>query len=435
MEHSLTQCKANDNNNAFIQISLLITYLLIAIELTPILQHGISRLTIILCVMNLFFLILAKITSGKASTACAHSFTAAMTGIGLLVFSLLVGHSSGEFGSIFGLVEFLLPFAAFPLYFEKCSKSQLKRLAFFGFIVASVNMVDNLYLCMTYQAKGLNASLYAMNNNAETQGSNVGGTAFSMVCLFLFTAFFALFCESKGFARRLALAIPAILDAYLMIALQQRATIFIVGAVFCLVYSVLRKRLTGNNALPAAVFLVLGTSVLLMLLSPFLAGLFGDGRMATRFEQIANFGNMINSQSANRVNLALMSFGTFVSSPTCFLFGTGWDLVSNTAIGASDEAIWLNALHYGVGYHTDLFDNAATFGIIGLAVVATLFANFYCSVNQRVDAGSAKVYLVGLSVAFFLLLLTNNAESLQVGLSFCLCSLMPQLFLTKGGLR
>lgn len=429
MKYTSAQNKASDN--IFIQLSLLTTYVLIGIEFTPLLQLGMTRLTMGLCAVSLFFLILAAITSGRTSTACSRSFAAAIAGMGLLVLSLLLGHSTGDLGSILGLVEFFLPFAAFPFYFERCSKSQLKKLAIFGFIIAAVNMVDNLYLCLNYQSEGINASLYAMNDKVETQGSNVGGTAFSMVCLFLFTVCFALLCESKSLVRKLVCGILAVFDAYLMIALQQRATVFIVGAVFCLAYSLLRGRQTGKNALLAAVVSVLASAVLLLLVSPFLAGLFGDSRMSIRFEQIANFGDMINSESANRVNLALLSFGTFVSSPLTFLFGTGWDLVSNSAIGASDEAIWLNAVQYGVGYHADLFDNAATFGIVGLSVIAVLLVNFYRSVNLQIEIGPAKVYWAGCFISFLLLLLTNNAESLQVGLAVCLCSLMPQICLSK----
>ena len=204
---------------------------------------------------------------------------------------------------------------------------------------------------------------------SEVRGSNVGGTAFVTGCMFIIPSLWLVF--KKGDKKLLRFISIGVIggSVFYMLVLNSRTTLLVVFGVL-VAGMIMADRSVKRAATKRLVFrMVLLLIVMMVIAAPILtklAGYYGDVlRMSDRLEDLAFAagGGDINDLGRGslyyRYLLWQASITTFFSSVPNFLFGVGekevvLDLYSH--------------INSGVGGHSEIFDLAARYGIIGIMI-------------------------------------------------------------------
>lgn len=204
----------------------------------------------------------------------------------------------------------------------------------------------------------------------DEKESNVGTTAFVVICLYAIVSCWLIYKQSRNKKHRIICLSVLIVSAFHMIFQNNRATTTIVlflialGIVFT---SYFKKKLSVKKIVIWSVLIILLITPLLPSLFQSLSALFSDvARLSSRLDDLAilassgDIGDLDNGGSLfHRFMLWLTSINTFFSSVSNFFFGIG-------EIRYDDDFNF--RLNCGVGFHSEFFDLAARYGILGLFI-------------------------------------------------------------------
>ncbi len=243
------------------------------------------------------------------------------------------------------------------------------------FIVFMVNLIQN------YIIGFINPDVFRLRDSldkTENYFSNAGGTRFVTACLFIAPVFWLVIQGSIKRRLRQIMTIGVILIAVYISIVNNRATATVILFVEMFMLLLLRYLLRNVKS-----FVSIGVILAILFLVSFFfldyilelaINIFGNNeRFSKRLEDMMTVSSGTNIEDLEEGSLSARYFlwktsiNTFLSSVPNFLFGVGVDV--------HEGDIW-SLVNYGVGCHSEFFDLAAKFGIIGVFVVYKFLSSF-----------------------------------------------------------
>lgn len=348
--------------------NILCTMALIAIGCTPYLGYNVSNAAKL--VLFIFWVL---------STLFLHPFTGKEKGIKIVIcFTLYL--TIQIIYSVLGISRELVYFlarchiyvipVAMVYIISYYNTKEIKLLWNYSMVLFGLNLIDNIRI-------GFTGGEFAFRVTEDTVNTNAGSTAFVVGCMLLIPVLWIVFRTCQGKKMKVLALLFLVACSYYILFLNTRATaliiLLLVALGFLLVEFSKRKRLSRGKLI-LRMLLVGGVAILLI--GPILRVLsdaFSENiRMMSRIEDLTfvadsgNTGDLEEGSLYTRSILWMASINTFVSSVPNFLFGVG-ESVFETDV--------LSLLAKGVGNHSEFFDMAARYGIIGIIIYFFIIKN------------------------------------------------------------
>lgn len=377
---------------------------LIAIGCTPYLGYNVS---------NAVKLVLAILW--VLSTFVLHSFSSKERGFQIVVFF-----------SVYLILQLLysligvsreLPFflARFHIYVIPMAMvyiashyniREIKLLWQFFLVVFGLNLADNIFI-------GLTQGEYAFRVTEDTVNTNAGSTAFVVGCMLLIPILWMVFRSCSGRIQKCLVLLFIAALAYYILFLNTRATALVILTVIILGFLLIelskKKRLTKGK-LVVRMLIVVGLAALMMgPIFSMLSDAFSENmRMMSRIEDLSfvmenGDANQLDEGSlATRIILWTASINTFFSSIPHFLFGVGESVI---------ETDVFSLLAHGVGNHSEFFDLAARYGLLGIVIYYYIIKNTYNFMNGLSVDVRVKDYILSFLIGVMLFGFANNLSN------------------------
>lgn len=294
----------------------------------------------------------------------------------LTILYRIIGKSDGYWGNSMHEYSFFVSFIVFLLVIDGLSNKQIKFIYWPMIVIATVNVIDNIYLYNLYPQ--LAGEQYFMEEDFLSS-INAGGTSFYTFCLFLFNIFFFVFLNSSD--KKLK---------RLFICLSIITAIYIFG--FCgkgsiVVYTLLSIPLQyfAFKTKRPSLFLFVGGFwglFFLLFVSFFSEEIVNLILSISPIERVSvRLITLIDNDSVyaneytvtGRTTLYLLSLKTWVSNFENFLFGIG-DIRADIGAAAT-----------GIGQHSEFFDSLARYGLIGGLFLYSILKRFFNSIFSFFD--------------------------------------------------
>lgn len=243
------------------------------------------------------------------------------------------------------------------------NRKELKVLWYSILIVFVVCLVHNYFL-------GASGEDEIFNVSSEDKGTNIGGTAFVTGCMFIIPTLWFQFKNGRRYFYKLISVSILVGSVVYMLFWNSRTTILVVF--FVLVAGLVlaeRSKKTHMTSKRMIIWMVIILGLLVLLAGPVLTKLSGyfvnNVRMSDRIDDltfVANGGEISTIGRGSlyyRYLLWQTSIQTFFDSTVHFLFGVGEKKV------AGDLQSLISS---GVGNHSEYFDLAARYGILGIVI-------------------------------------------------------------------
>ena len=275
---------------------------------------------------------------------------------------------------------------------------EIKLLWNFAITIFLFNLLDNIRI-------GLTGGTYAFRVTEDTVNTNAGGTAFVVGCMLLLPIFWIVYrkCHEKTLKVLSLLLIAAC--AYYVLFLNVRTIAFIVLIIIAIGYLMIElgknKKLTRGKMLLRMGVVVVAVLLLIEPILNLLSVVFSDNiRMVSRIDDMAYVVASGSTESLEdgslytRSILWMASINTFVSSVPHFLFGVGESVV---------ETDVFSLLAKGVGNHSEFFDMAARYGIIGIVIYFFIVKNSisFFSTLTKDEKTREYMFIIFLGIMFF----------------------------------
>lgn len=259
-----------------------------------------------------------------------------------------------------------MPIYFVPLYadiaIERMTKSELKIVSSSIFAIFLFNLIINAF----FEGNSLDGGLWV-----SSQTNYVFSVAIMvLICLYIVIS------KLQG-SNQLKYWTVLVLGTYYLIFVNSRAisTIVLVVCGTMLLFTAYVWKDNQKSYARGMVVLVLMAVLLVNIESivGLMANFTGNEWMGEKVNDLVAFinGDEIKSYGSLNMRLTLYeaSIRTFLSSPLKFVFGTG------------EQAIPVASLYYaklyGIGGHSEFFDLAGEYGLIGIAIVFIWFKNVY----------------------------------------------------------
>lgn len=236
-------------------------------------------------------------------------------------------------------------------------------------IVFAICLIDNFFL--GYQGEE------TFDLTSETKGSNAGSTAFVSGCMFIIPALWMLIRKGRLLFRKIISGLLIIGCVVYMFFLNSRATVLVVFAIMILGLFIAdrseRKYITPKKMIIWMVITLLASVIIAAPVLSKLAELFGDGdaaRMSDRLEDLAyaaSGGDIMDLGRGSlfyRVLLWQTSINTFLGDITHFFIGIGENKIKYADLQ--------DLISSGVGNHSEFFDLAARYGLVGIIIYVNM---------------------------------------------------------------
>lgn len=323
----------------------------------------------------------------------------------------IVGFSTAEWGNFFVYALFWFSYMVFYFYDELININMKKNIIISIIVMYIFNLANNIYILIKHP--GANKLVNFYNEYREL---NIGGTNFafeaalcSLICLFLLLNRW----EYKKNILKIFFTLNLI---YLFVFSAKTTTIilFTCASVFMILNNKLNSLSNRAKGKIYAMFIsILG---FILLITPnifrFLGNIISSVDIKMRFLSMASFlenfymGNIVVDDYMLRVDLALLSIDSFISSP---IFGIGKHIANQQMYG-------LNAVYtIGIGSHSELIDHLAVYGLIGVFVYIVLFKKYFNSLSKKsISNSNLSSYKV---ILYFVLVysICNNSFSMACG--------------------
>jgi hypothetical protein len=338
-----------------------------------------------------------------------------------ITFLRIVGFSTTPWGNIYIQFFIFLPIVMSYFYIDNMKKKAAKIVVVVITIVGMINVFDNIRLLILYPTASVDLNF---SWGAEYYKLNIGGTTFSLTAILLCSIFLIAISE-KYLPRIISFLFISVCIFYIVLAGRAISFMlcFAMIFLFCIAGSLLRiKDKNLRSAVVVFILLILvllSTSISSILL--FISENISNNRLSERFTQLALMlnGSIISSSESSgvsRIQLYQMSIITFFSSFKNFFIGVGEHPFTSLE----------QLSRYGVGKHSQIFDLAAQYGLIGFSIMFSIIRNTYRKLYSKNDTSEKLkvefkiVFIVFLTYAFF-----NNV--MYVEISFLIFFIIPML--------
>lgn len=391
--------------------NMVITAILFAFYISPLLSRNVHIF------IKLAFLVLWVVTAIQLPTRKTMCYPKAMLQWwGAYVIWMLamcvVGHSSTP------LPQFI---RHFPLY---CSPFMMTS------IVRSYNLKEMKWLWAAF------ICLFAINlahnywigftqpelfdlvkaKDGDTTGfiSNAGGSDFVYLCMFLVPIFWIVWQSSEEKRTRILSVIFIVFASGYFVFINSRTTATVTLFLMIIMFILVKRAGVGQGHI---VKIVAGLVIVALLLSVFSRQIFSfaldffedSARMSNRLEDLfevsqgADLNDMDDGSLGARYLLWMTSVNTFLSSVPNFLIGIGDDV---------HEGDILSLVRYGVGCHSEFFDLAARYGIVGIFLVFNFLKNAVKYFGRLAHPGNQRSNMIVFFIIWCLSSFVNNSIAL-----------------------
>ena len=330
--------------------------------------------------------------------------------VGLKLIYCLVGLSANILAPIAGLYIWVVPIAMVYIC-NYYNTNEIKLLWLIFLAIFAINLINNIQI-------GIIGGESAFRKTEENLTTNAGSTPFVVGCMLLIPTMWIVF--RYGNVKWIKyLAIIFIAGAgYYIVFLNTRATaililIFILIGFVMQVYGREKKldlKLFFIRMLLLGIIIFCIMAPLINLLSEFFSQ---SHRMLTRLNDISyvleggNTNELGEGSLYARSMLWMTSINTFLGSLPNFLWGIGENLV---------ESDFYSLLRQGVGGHSEFFDLAARYGVIGIFIYYHILKNSYIFIISLIGDSIIKnlfsFILVGILLMGFVNNISNNLTTI-----------------------
>lgn len=309
-----------------------------------------------------------------------------------------IGVSSAAIGNYYITLRFfdLVLKAVFVLYFY--SNKEKRLLATFIYISIFATIVENLYYLRIYGDYYRDLYIQATYTKDNTSGINFASTAFyNSLIFFIGISFHQAIYSQKKLEKLFHFGCIAI--SYLfMLSIETRAiSLFLSFLIIVLVYY--NSRSNQSRKL-FYIFLFLIVGLLSPLWIPMLIDILPE-RVAGRLQALLYHNSEDDEGFLSRFQLMSNSINTFLSSK--ILFGVG---------DHRGHEYW-----HIIGQHSQIFDDMARYGILGLIFLIKFFRCTYRYFTKFMCEMGLKPIAVGALIVFFVLCINSQSFNPAPGLT------------------
>ena len=288
---------------------------------------------------------------------------------------------------------------------------EVRLLWYFIIALFGVNLASNLLI-------GFTQGDIAFRTIAENAHTNAGGTAFVVGSMLLIPILWMVLRSGKSRSVK-ALSICFIIAlVYYILFMNTRATamliLFLIMLGFIIVDVSKKKQLTQKQLLFRMFLIGLVLFLFMIPIMNMLSGMFSENyRMAARLTDISTVmeqGDVDDLGEGSlyvRSLLWLASINTFLGSVTNFLFGVGESVI---------DTDFYSLLENGVSNHSEFFDLAARYGLLGITIVVFVIKSsrrfFNALSTDRKIRNYLFAFFIGVLVFGFFNNLSNNMTSM-----------------------
>lgn len=397
----------NQINNIIKTILHLLTVIIIVWTLTPYLNRNIHITYVIPLLFLWVTLVLMLTVNLKRNLKIRKSIFYSVGWLLLIIGYRVIGFSNAALGNYFNEILFFMFLWIGIFYTNHMSNRYRKQLFNFAIIVAIINVVHNIYLLALFP----NASV-ELNFSEIYNATNVGGTVFSIFTLLFFCLVINISINSKNIIERyIYILLGFICIIYIIQSSRATVLFFLMMTIFLFIYS---KIISDKKYIENVIYSVLLFIVIFLLivninyLLTILINIIDNDRLEIRLEAIVNSFSGAFSENdialSGRIELYKLSIFTFLGSINNFIFGVGYHTTTDWSI----ESIMLT----GVGNHSEFFDLAARYGVIGIVLIYNIFNHFMKNLKKE-DGNSFKDRIVFFIFMFYSFV--NNTFDPSIG--------------------
>ena len=288
-----------------------------------------------------------------------------------------------------------------------------------------LNLISNVYLYST-QIVSNTVSVGDVTLGAAARLTNAGDTSFVFITSLLILLSIMFFAEIKDSKIKIVSILIVLLSVWYLFFLNSRAIsimllLFAVSVFLMYLYVTKRNRIGKSIrlflAIAICVFLLLNITSILSLLGKVKGNDWMSEKMTSLISLLSGQGVGTHGSLYARFRLYGYSISTFLSSPINFIMGIGKKTYESASIST------LSSL--GISGHSDVFDLAAQYGIIGIALFSKYYISFISYVKSTADSKKAKFYTILVYSVVFAYGILNH---IFYGNVLCICCLLFPLF-------
>ena len=273
----------------------------------------------------------------------------------MVLFYKILNVSTAATISIIQDVFFFIPLLLMPLIVgSNLNQKQVNWLIGLTLVIVSVNIADNIRLCILHPEILIFVNRYLLSDDIEGIG-NVGSSTWYNGLYFFFTICFFAFINTSSKIMKRAMLASLILSAVFILFFCYKAAIVVFStlSVCLLIYAKKMKSFAG-----LVLVSLFGISFVMLFadaIVDMLRSMISSDRLLSRLLVL------IDADSAGagegevtlnaRARLWMESINTWLANPVNFIFGIGAPPVSDA--------------HQGVSQHSSFFDSFAKYGLIG----------------------------------------------------------------------
>lgn len=280
-------------------------------------------------------------------------------------------------------------------------------------MIFALNLLDNYYIGLT------NPELFLVNKirlEGDTEGlaTNAGNSDFVYLCMFLVPVFWIVWQSSEEQKTRLLSILLIFFSSIYFVFINDRTTATVTLLLMIILFLLVKRAGVGRGHI---VKIVVGLAFVVLLFSLFSRQIFSfalnffedSARMSNRLEDLfevsqgADLNDMDDGSLGARYLLWMTSIDTFLSSVPNFLIGIGDDV---------HEGDIFSLVRYGVGCHSEFFDLAARYGIVGIILVFNFIKNAVKYFGRLAYSGNQRANMIVFFVIWCLSSFVNNSIAL-----------------------
>lgn len=384
-------------NNGLIYINFIATILYITWWLTPYIHRNVNKMY--LFIILIVWLATALLIELKVNKVKLPLILLPITAwVSYIIILRLLNFSTASWGNYFNNILFWFSIIIFSFNNNYMSIIFLRKTIIYSFAIIVINLINNIWIIID------NPQMLQFITNESSLGitarsTNVGSTAFSLiVVLYISLMWSILTYEKKSIKRGYIVSIIGISFMYVLIAAKTTALILLVVSIISFIYfQGSSKKETRSRFLIK--FLLILLSLMGLIIAPhilqLIAELINNDNISERLFALSSLmkGDNINSNSMSfRLFAWDTSIKTFIANP---FLGIGY----HTYMG-------LNFSGIGIGEHSEIFDNCAKYGLVGVLFLASIFRVFWSHYlkklnNSKYYSGVKNVFFIFFIYSFF----------------------------------
>lgn len=281
----------------------------------------------------------------------------------------LLGISTGGSGNLALHYCYWMSMIIFTYYYNKGRMAHLQRLAKFSLFCVVINAIDNIII--NYRYPTLKDNVTILNSYGVVFDINIAFTSFAyaMVLCLVFTVY--RYLKEKKVSYLLCMLPVIVLSVQLGRAIPTLALLF--SLVYIYGAFMLSSRRRGNLAWHTVLLFAAA-----MVGTVFVAVIYANPRLLYELspsqavaDKLYTFLTSDRGSGHHRIELAMLSVDTWLSSIKTFFFGIGFHVAE--IVGQDFTEVY----NLGIGSHSHFFDTLGYYGIFGFTIIVSILWRFY----------------------------------------------------------